>query len=229
LDVGGWDFHSCAEAEQQEKIARGIYRRLTHRERISNHNALVGQTKKRVHKVENHQPGNTMIRIHSLSTILALALLAPAFNVAASELDAAVKAALEESHDGPAALPAPVFKLFKHSFAVRPVVLVEKQRSKFTLTGKLARIWPPNGKDDEITYWIIKEKGAVKEITWQINGGERRSVSEPILNALGDYRIGLPMPEEKQNEVQRALEKAVDESWERAAEFLMAHIAVRHC
>ena len=170
-----------------------------------------------------------MILMNSLSKSLAIALLLPALNLAATELDDAVKAALQENQDSPAALPAPVFKLFKHTFAVRPVVLVEKQRSKFSLTGKLTRMGGPNGQDDEIVYWIIKDKGSVKEITWQINGGERRSVSEPILNALGDYRKGVPMPEEKQKEVERALEKAVDESWQRAAEFLMAHIAVRHC
>jgi len=171
----------------------------------------------------------TMKRIHSFCKGFALALLVLALNVGASELESAVKAALENTPNGPVDVFEPTFELFKHDFRVKPVEVLEKHKGKFTLGGKLTRIARASGMNDEITYRIIKEKGAVKEITWQVNGAEWHSLSEPILNALGDYRKGVPMPEEKQREVERALEEAVDGTWQRAAEFLIAHIAVRHC
>ena len=169
------------------------------------------------------------MQLNSLYKTLALVLLMPAFNVTGTELESALKAALEETPRGPVNLHTPAFKLFRHTFGVQPVELIEKQKGKHTLSGKLTRIVAPGRENDDIVYRIIKVKGAIREITWQVNGGEWHPLSEAMMNALGDYRNGVPMPEEKQRQVEGALEKAVDESWQRAVEFLIAHIAVRHC
>jgi hypothetical protein len=171
----------------------------------------------------------TMKQVHFGCKSFTLSLLVLTLNVQAGELESAIQAALENTPAGPVDVFKPTFQLFKHDFSVQPVELLEKHKGKFTLMGKLTRIARASDLNDEIIYRIIKEKGAVKEIAWQVNGGEWRSLSEPIMNALGDYRSGGPMPEEKQREVERALEKAVDGTWQRAAEFLIAHIAVRHC
>jgi hypothetical protein len=167
--------------------------------------------------------------IRFISKIFALMLLMPALNIGADELESALKAALEETSTNPVDVFTPAFKLFGHRFGVQPVELIEKQERRWTLAGKLTRLSPSGGAKDEIAYRIIKERGAVKEITWKVKDGEWRALSQPMMDALGDYRKGLPMPEEKQREVEAALKKAVDETWQRAAEFLMAHIAVRHC
>lgn len=159
----------------------------------------------------------------------ALMLMLSASKLLASGLESALKAALDDKPTGPVDSLQPTFEIFNHIFSVKPVEMIEKDKGKFTLEGRLTRIASAGGVNDEITYRIIKEKGAVKEITWQIRGGQRRSLSRPMMEALGDYRKGVPMPQEKQREVERALEKAVDQSWQRAAEFFMAHIAVRHC
>jgi hypothetical protein len=167
--------------------------------------------------------------INPIRNTCALALIVSALNLSASQLESALKAALEDAPRRPVDALQPSFELFKHVFSVKPVEVIEKHKGKFTLEGKLSRIASTAGMNEEVTYRIIKEKGAVKEITWQITGGEWRPLSQSMSEALGDYRKGVPMPEEKQREVERALEKAVDGTWQKAAEFFMAHIAVRHC
>jgi hypothetical protein len=116
-----------------------------------------------------------------------------------------------------------------HRFAVQPPQMEDKQKSKYTLTGQLTRLDRSPAKDDVISYRIVREKGAVRSIDLQINGGMWLPMREAVMDALGDYRKGAPMPEEQQHAVTRALEKQMDGSWQRAAEFLIAHIAARHC
>jgi hypothetical protein len=167
--------------------------------------------------------------IHLIPTSGALALILSALNLSASGLEAALKATLDDAPQRPVDALQPTFEIFNHIFSVKPVEMIEKNKSKFTLEGKLTRIASAGGLNEEITYRIIKEKAAVKEITWRVSGGEWRPLSRPMTDALGDYRKGVPMSEEKQREVERALEKAVDDTWQRAAEFLITHIALRHC
>jgi len=151
--------------------------------------------------------------------------MALALSIAAapcSGYEEAIRAALE-GPDGAHAIIA------KHRFAVQSPQMEDKQKSKHTLTGQLTRLDARPSKDDIISYRIVREKGAVKSIDLQINGGMWLPMRPSVMDALGDYRNGTPMPEEKQQEVTRALEKLMDGSWHKAAEFLIAHIAARHC
>jgi hypothetical protein len=155
------------------------------------------------------------------SSVLALGMSLIAIHACDSH-EEAIKIALE----GPEGAHA-VFA--KHRFAVQPPTLKEKTKSSYAIVGQLTRLGAKASKDDVIAYRVIREKGAVKSIDIQINDGVWLPMSEPMMNALGDYRKGTPMPGEKQQEVTRALEKLVDGSWQKAAEFLIAHIAARHC
>jgi hypothetical protein len=162
-----------------------------------------------------------MKKLTTVSKLIALTLLLPVGAANAGGLECAIQTALE----GPKG--AKVY-LFNHSFRVEPPVVMEKQKGKHTLTGKLVYD-DGTALAQEVAYRVLKEKGAVREIGLQINGGKWQAISKAVFEALGDYTRGLPMPEEKQREVTRKLEKAVDKTWLRAAEFLIANIAVRHC
>lgn len=170
-----------------------------------------------------------MKKLNSLYQILALALLLPVGAAKAGGLECAIRTALE----GPKG--SKVF-LFDHIFDVQPPEIVEKAKQSYTMAGSLTYrgtdVKAPAAKEaksDVVAYRVKREKGGIREISLQINGGKWQAISEPMFNALGDWRTGEPMPEAKQRTVERNLEKAVDKSWLRAAEFLIANVAIRHC
>lgn len=153
-------------------------------------------------------------------------VVAVAFSVAAAQGSSSHEDAIRIAIDGPEGAHAVIAK---HRFAVQPPAMKEKTKSSYTIIGQLTRLGAKAAKDDVIAYRVVREKGAVKSIEIQINDGMWLPISPSVMSALGDYCKGGPMPEEKQQEVTRALEKLMDGSWQRAAEFLIAHIAARHC
>jgi hypothetical protein len=174
--------------------------------------------------------------INSVSKTLAFALLLPALSVTASDLESAIKAALDDTpgarvdlFKSSADLFGPAFELFQHRFGVETTQIIEKQKRQYVRVGKLTHIAGPGRKNDVISYRITRDKGAIKEITWQINGGEWLPLSEPMMTALGNYRKGEPMTGKQQQEAKDALKKAVDKTWQKAAEFLITQIAIGDC
>jgi len=157
---------------------------------------------------------------------LAWCILTAVLSVAAARASGGHDDAIRVALEGPegAHLTA-----FQHHFAVQVPEMQDKRKSGYTIVGRLTRLGANPSQDDVMAYRIVREKGAVRSIDLQINDGMWLPMSEKMMNALGGYRQGSPMPEEKQQEVTRALEKLVDSSWQKAAEFLIAHIAVRHC
>ena len=172
--------------------------------------------------------------IRCISTTFVLALLLPAVASAGSELESAVKAAFEQKPSDPFDSFTPSFELFQHTFGVHGVEVVDKQKGQYTLAGKLTHL-ASNGIEDAIAYRIVKgiNGDTIKAVTWQINGGEWTTLSEPVTTALSGYWTGRALTPEQQREQTRALEsaleKAVDKTWQSAAEFLIAHLAVRGC
>jgi hypothetical protein len=161
--------------------------------------------------------------MHMKKLWLSVVSLAALVNAAvASDHEQAIRTAIE----GPGGAHAIVAK---HRFAVQPPEMQDTEKSKYVLTGQLKRLDAKPARDDVIAYRIVRKEGAVESIEVQINGGMWLPIRESVMNALGNYRKGLPMPEEKRQEVTRALEKLMDGNWQRAAEFLIAHIATRHC
>lgn len=154
-----------------------------------------------------------------------LSLVILALSLVAARADCGHDDAIKIAIEGPEGAHAVVLK---HRFAVQPPEMKKNGKSGHTLTGQLTLLGSKASKDEVIAYRIVREKG-VKSIEVQVNEGMWLPLSETMMNALGDYRKGAPMPEEKQQEVSRALEKLMDGSWQKAAEFLIAHIAARHC
>ena len=107
--------------------------------------------------------------------------------------------------------------------------MTDKTKRGHTLAGQVTRLDANNKAAEVISYKVVRDKGAIKNITVQIDGGVWLPVSDAVMNALGGYRNGEPMPEERQQEVTGSLKKLGDETWLRAAEALIALIAVRHC
>jgi hypothetical protein len=157
----------------------------------------------------------------SLCRTIALALLLPIGGAHAGGLECAIRTALEGPKNARAFL-------FEHSFDVEPPDIVEKQKEGYTMTGRLVHR-NSTGVAETVAYRVTRHKGAVKAISLRINDGKWQPISDPMFTALGDWRTGAPMPEEKQRAVERALERAVDKTWLRAAEFLIASVAIRHC
>ena len=107
--------------------------------------------------------------------------------------------------------------------------MTDKTKRGHTLAGQVTHLDANNKAAEVISYKVVRDKGAIKNITVQIDGGVWLPVSDAVMNALGGYRNGEPMPEERQQEVTGSLKKLGDETWLRAAEALIALIAVRHC
>src|SRR6185436_7922385 len=154
-----------------------------------------------------------------------LSALALALSLTVAHADCSHDDAIKTAIEGPEGAHAVVAK---HRFAVQPPEMKKNGKSGHTLTGQLTRLGSKASKDEVIAYRIVREKG-IKSIEVQINEGMWLPISESVMRALDGYRKGVPMPEEKQQEVTRALEKLMDGSWQKAAEFLIAHIATRHC
>ena len=157
-----------------------------------------------------------------LSLLIATAILiASAPGTRASELEDATHRALE-GPDGTSV------EVFKHRFAATQPQITEKTKTNHTVTGQLARFNPDTEAEEVISYRILRQKG-IKSITLQINGGVWIPISDAVMNALGGYATGKPMPEEEQRAVTRSLEKLANGQWLRAAEILIAHMAAHHC
>jgi len=117
----------------------------------------------------------------------------------------------------------------KHQFTVQPPEMQkDKVRKGHTLTGQITSVAGKGAKADVIAYRVQREKG-IRSIELQINDGMWLPVSEAVMTAMGGYVTGGPMTEEAQQGVARALAKLLDGSSRRAAEVLVARIAIRHC
>jgi len=163
-----------------------------------------------------------------MKKLLFLALLATSALVArASDYDKQIDAAFESAVGG-------VVDIDKHQFSVlQPEMQKYKDTAKkgHTLTGQITSVAAKGAKaakPDVISYRVQREKG-IKGIELQINDGMWLPVSEAVMTAMGGYVTGEPMTEEAQQDIARALAKLLDGSSRRAAEVLVARIAIRHC
>ena len=174
---------------------------------------------------------------HLISKTLMLALLGTTITVSASELESAVRAAKQPRSCAELDLLTPVFDLFNHRFNVYPLQSAWQRKDTYVSVGRLVRLNGTGGADDSITYcitkFITKEQVLITDVTWRVNGGDWTSLSEPIIQALKNRRAGGGLtPEqylEQQSTVKNALEKALDTTWQKAAEILIGNIAMDDC
>jgi len=158
-----------------------------------------------------------------MKKLLLLALLATCALVAgASDYDKQIDAAFESVAGG-------LVDIDKRQFTVHPPEMQkDKTKKGHTLTGQITSTAAQGAKGDLISYRVRREKG-IKSIDLQMNDGMWLPVSEAVMTAMGSYVTGEPMTEEAQQDVARALAKLLDGTSRRAAEVLVARIAIRHC
>ena len=163
------------------------------------------------------KPKSIMKRLLLLIPLLTSALLA-----GASDYDKQIDAAFESVGGG-------LVEIDKHQFTVQqPEMQKDKAKKGHTLTGQVTSAAAKGAKADVISYRVQREKG-IKSIELQINDGMWLPVSEAVMTAMGGYVTGGPMTEEAQQDVARGLAKLLNGSSRRAAEVLVARIAIRHC
>ena len=157
-----------------------------------------------------------------MKKLFSVLLSACALAAQASDYDKQIDAALES------AITTQV-EIDQHQFSVTPPEMKDKAKHKYTLTGQLTLVAPKGASKEVITYRAVREKGAVKSIELQVNEGMWLPISDAIMKALGGYATGSPMPEEQQQKVAQDLQKLLNGTSRRAAEFLIARLTVKHC
>jgi len=115
------------------------------------------------------------------------------------------------------------------TFAIKPPEIVDKIKGGYTLSGTLERR-DSSGQKHRIAYRATKEKGAIKRIEMQTDGGMWLPLSPEMTRALGDYAKASPISDKKEQEVHAAMYQAAkDGSWQKSAELIIAFMAIRHC
>jgi hypothetical protein len=132
-----------------------------------------------------------------------------------------VEVALEAALHGP---EKKRLRIFRHHFNVKPVE-ISSEGERTTIFGQLSHhlSWRP---DDQVYYTIIKENGAIRSITRQIDKGGWWSILAPIISVVGPI-LGLPIPPEQVAEVGEHVKDILDGSWQSVADFLITQIALR--
>jgi len=161
-----------------------------------------------------------MKRSSSLCVAMMLSLSGPA-------LAGGLECAIEDALSSKSVFGTPV-EAFNHRFTIKPVETSDIKKSSHTITGIILR-HNKGAKEDQVAYRIVKEKGAIKEVFLQVNGGEWQSLSPAMTAALGDHAKGKPMSNDEQNAAAQAMYQVGRGSWQKAAECLVARIGVRHC
>jgi hypothetical protein len=121
-------------------------------------------------------------------------------------------------------------KVNDYPLTIKPVEMVEKGKHTHTLLGEVHHRTAA-GKVHQMAYRVTKEKGAIAKIEVQTDGGMWFPISAEMTRALGDFTKPGPIPEKKQNATYEAIQKAANDggSWQRAAELIVAYVAIRHC
>ena len=115
------------------------------------------------------------------------------------------------------------------TFTIKPPEIVNKTKGDYTLSGTLEHR-DTSGQKHRIAYRAAKEKGAIKRIEMQTDGGMWLPLSPEMSRALGDYTKAGPISDRKQQEAHMAMyQVAKDGSWQKSAELIIAFMAIRHC
>jgi hypothetical protein len=164
-----------------------------------------------------------MKRFSSLSLCVAAVLSLAPVAVLAGGVECAIQLALESK----SLLGTPV-EAYHHRFTIRPVETTDVGKSTHTITGAIVH-HNKTGKDDQVAYRIVKEKGAIKEAFVQVNDGEWEPLSPAMTAALGGHLKAKPMSKDERDAATGAMYEAGKGSWRNAVECLIARIAVLHC
>jgi len=111
--------------------------------------------------------------------------------------------------------------IYDHEFNVKPAEQ-EKTNRRLVVNGHMSHhlAFRP---DDQVYYTIVIEDAAIEEITRKISGWA--PLAGPVVSAAGAY-FGVPIPPDKVEAIGRDLGRAIDGTWEKAAEVIIANIAM---
>jgi hypothetical protein len=117
----------------------------------------------------------------------------------------------------------------EQTYTIKPPEMVEKTKDSYTLNGTLQHRNGSANKHD-LAYRITKEKGAVKKIEIQTDGGMWLPMSAEMTRAMGDLCKSGPVDDKKRNDCFSAMQRVADNgSWQKMAELIIAYVGVRHC
>ncbi len=117
-------------------------------------------------------------------------------------------------------------KVFDHEFNVKPVE-VKRTETEIIVNGHIShhlRFRP----DDQVYYHIVKKGNTIVKLERNIARGGWTGIVAPIASSLGTYLTGgTPIPPDRIEAIGRSIGKAVDGTWEGAADAIIANVAIR--
>jgi hypothetical protein len=150
---------------------------------------------------------------------------------AETDIDRAIRAAYEPNSTLEVLLFTPLFEIASHRFGVAPAEMKRGADDTFALTGKL--MYQPSGASAEsIEYRVLRRKAGapVQTVEIRLGQGGWKPLSPRLMTVLHAYRAGRELTLEQQQAARRQFEAAslqtLNGTWQRAAEYLVARIAV---
>lgn len=120
-------------------------------------------------------------------------------------------------------------KVNNHPLTLKPVEVVENTKTSHVLAGQV-HYRNTAGKAHQLAYRVIKEKGAIKKIEVQTDGGMWLPISAEMTRAMGEFTRPGVVTDEQQKAIYSAIYKVGHNgSWQKAAELIVAYVAIRHC
>jgi len=161
-------------------------------------------------------------RVVTLVAVSAIVFLGSTTARADRKLDQQVEKAMYAVFNGPTIKK---LKVNNHEFNVKKAQVV-RSGDVVILEGTISHHLSFR-KDDQVRYKIRKQRGAIKEMSIKIDRGGFAPIGAWVVNVLGKYVTGVPMPVEKVESLARKLGQKIDGKWESTAELLVTNIAMR--
>lgn len=166
-----------------------------------------------------------------------LALLAgPAFlgpaRATGDPLEQALQAAFRPAAIAGLSLYTPTFEIAGHRIGVAPLTVVETGADTYVLSGTLTYQAEDDSSRESLVFRVAKKRGGPPVISaeYRLGKGAWAPLSAPLQDALTRFRTGRSLTPEQQQEERRrfdaATTRALDGTSRRAAEFLIARIAL---
>lgn len=149
-----------------------------------------------------------------------------------NELDWALRAAFAPKSIAGSNLFTPTCAIAGHRFGVCPVNVVTAGDDSHVLHGTLIHHRGSGRGSQSVAFRITKRKGTapIHSAEYRVDKGNWSPLSAPLADALTSYRTGRGLTPEQQQEHRQRFDRvttnALDDTWNRAAEFLIARIAL---
>lgn len=114
-------------------------------------------------------------------------------------------------------------KVLDHEFNVKQAEM-NKKNNRLVVNGHISHHLSAR-PDDQVYYIITIENAAITEVKTDIARGGLAGLAGPVGSAIGAY-FGVPIPADKVTSIGRELGRVFDGSWEKAAEIIIANIAM---